>query len=238
MTKQAADCAAVSIFTRPARRTGSASAVRKRIGESVAQRLESNPAIKKAQITSAQVYYYKDYLSARDCDLLVRTIDAGRRRSTLLSDSSDPNFRTSDSCDLDRWSPEIRPIDERISSLLGIPPENGETLQGQRYAPGQQFRAHHDWFSEDQPYWKDMKEQGGQRTWTAMIYLNDVEEGGSTWFPEAGIRVKPKKGLLLIWNNMKPDGSPNLSTLHEGVAVAKGTKYIVTKWFREGAWLR
>ena len=71
-----------------------------------------------------------------------------------------------------------------------------------------------------------------------MIYLNDVEEGGATWFPLAGLRVNPKRGLLLAWNNMNPDGSPNDKTLHEGVAVMKGTKYIVTKWFREGNWIQ
>ena len=70
-----------------------------------------------------------------------------------------------------------------------------------------------------------------------MIYLNDVPEGGETWFPTAGIKVKPRAGLLLAWNNMKPDGSPNEATLHEGMAVVSGVKYIVTKWFREGPWV-
>ncbi|WNO55112.1 2OG-Fe(II) oxygenase [Stakelama saccharophila] len=213
-------------------------AVREHIGRQVAQRLDANPAAKKAQIDSAQIYYVPGYLSERDCDTLMRLIDAGSRRSTILTDNYDPEFRTSDSCDLDRWSPEIRPIDERLASLLGIDPHNGETLQGQRYAPGQQFRAHHDFFHETESYWERMKQEGGQRTWTAMIYLNDVEEGGATWFPQAGVRFKPKRGLLLAWNNMKPDGTPNHKTLHEGMAVVKGTKYIVTKWFRESAWLK
>jgi prolyl 4-hydroxylase len=81
-----------------------------------------------------------------------------------------------------------------------------------------------------------MQASGGQRTWTAMIYLNDVEEGGATWFPQAGLRVAPRKGLLLAWNNMAPDGSPNTRTLHEGMPVVEGTKYIITKWFRESPW--
>ena len=54
----------------------------------------------------------------------------------------------------------------------------------------------------------------------------------------AGIRVAPKPGLLLAWNNMKPDGAANPGTLHEGMPVVAGTKYIVTKWFREGSWLK
>ena len=125
-----------------------------------------------------------------------------------------------------------------IAALLGLDPAHGETMQGQRYAPGQQFLAHHDYFHEGESYWSRVKDHGGQRTWTAMIYLNDVEEGGATWFPQAGIRVAPQRGLLLAWNNMRADGSPNPMTLHEGMPVVEGVKYIITKWFREGAWVQ
>ena len=51
-------------------------------------------------------------------------------------------------------------------------------------------------------------------------------------------RVAPRKGMLLAWDNMNPDGSPNTATLHEGMAVLEGTKYIITKWFREEPWGR
>jgi prolyl 4-hydroxylase len=139
---------------------------------------------------------------------------------------------------MDRWSPDIRPIDEGLARLLGVAPEYGETMQGQRYAPGQQFRAHHDYFHESEDYWQRVRLEGGQRTWTAMIYLNDVEEGGATWFPQAGVRFRPRRGLLLIWNNMARDGEPNPATLHEGMPVIDGVKYIVTKWFREDRWIR
>lgn len=220
------------------KRPGSPSTKRARFSRSVAERLEANPGIKRAKIDTAQVYYFIDFVTDAECDTLVRVIDQGRRPSTLLSYSSDPNFRTSESCDLDRFSPEVQPIDERIAALLGLDPRHGETMQGQRYAPGQQFRAHHDYFHENQEYWPRMKAEGGQRTWTAMIYLSDVAEGGATWFPQAGIRIPPKKRLLLTWNNMLPDGSPNTLTLHEGMAVTKGTKYIVTKWFREDFWFK
>ncbi len=216
----------------------SPSPLRRQIGIDVAQRLAGDPRIVRAPIDAAQVFQLPNFLDAAQCDRLIATIDAGRRPSTLFSDRASSGFRTSESCDLDRWSPEIRPIDEAISTLLGIDPRHGETLQGQRYAPGQQFRAHHDYFHDTESYWQRMRDNGGQRTWTAMIYLNDVEEGGATWFPQAGFRAAPRRGLLLTWNNMKPDGSPNDRTIHEGTAVVAGTKYIVTKWFREGPWLQ
>ncbi|CAN5338520.1 hypothetical protein BH10PSE15_BH10PSE15_12350 [soil metagenome] len=214
-----------------------ASPVRQLCGQAVSLRLAANPAIKRAKSDTIQLFYHPDFLNPDQCARLRAMINANRRPSTVLT-TADPDYRTSDSCDMDRWSPDVRPTDEAIAALLGLDPVQGETMQGQRYAPGQQFRAHCDWFSEDQPYWPAMQACGGQRTWTAMIYLNDVDEGGATWFPLAGLRVNPKRGLLLAWNNMNPDGSPNDKALHEGVAVMKGTKYIVTKWFREGNWIQ
>ena len=213
------------------------SKVRALAGSHTAARLDADPAVTRAAIDNAQFYYRPDFLSPEQCEDLVTMIDANRRPSTLLSDNPDKTFRTSDSCDMDRWSPFVRPIDESIADLLGIDPNQGETMQGQRYAPGQQFRAHHDYFHATESYWAKVSQQGGQRTWTAMIFLNDVAEGGATWFPQAGIKVAPKRGLLLAWNNMKADGSPNEATLHEGMAVVEGVKYIVTKWFREGQWV-
>jgi prolyl 4-hydroxylase len=211
---------------------------RKKIGEAVTRHLAADPVIRRVEIDAAQIYTYPDYLDAAQCRSLIEVIDANRRPSTLLTSTYDSEFRTSESCDMDRWAPHIRPIDEGIARLLGIRPEHGETMQGQRYAPGQQFRAHHDYFHESEEYWQRVRHEGGQRTWTAMIYLNDVEEGGATWFPQAGVRFKPRRGLLLAWNNMAPDGKTNPATLHEGMPVVKGVKYIVTKWFREGRWIK
>ena len=213
------------------------SPLRAGIGASVAATLAANPRVAPIAVAGVQAYRVDNFLDPATCARLIARIDAGRRPSTLLSDHPEENFRTSESCDLERWADDIRPVDEGIAALLGIAPEQGETIQGQRYAPGQHFRAHHDYFFETQSYWQKVREQGGQRTWTAMVYLNDVEEGGATWFPQAGFRVAPKRGLLLAWNNMAPDGSPNILTLHEGMPVVRGVKYIITKWFREASWL-
>ncbi|UZK67040.1 prolyl hydroxylase family protein [Sphingomonas sp. M1-B02] len=218
--------------------SGGPSPLRARIGREVSARLEANPAVKRARTEAAQMYSVDAFISDAECDTLIGLIDAAARPSTLLAMSDDPDYRTSHSSDLHRWSDEVRTIDLRIANLLGIAEENAETLQGQRYAVDQQFRAHCDYFHEQSEYWAKMKETGGQRTWTAMAYLNQVEEGGATWFPRAGMRFKPKRGMLVVWNNMLPDGTPNYDTLHEGMRVIEGMKYIVTKWFREGAWIK
>jgi prolyl 4-hydroxylase len=217
-------------------KAGTPSKLRRDIGLQVSRKLEDSDGVVKAPTDLVQFYYRPHFLDDVICDALIAMIDAGSRPSTLLTDRNQQGFRTSSSCDMDRHAPEVAPIDRGIATFLGLDPAHGETMQGQRYEPGQQFRAHHDWFHEGESYWAKMKAQGGQRTWTAMIFLNDVEDGGATWFPQAGLKVAPARGLLLAWNNMLPDGSPNLATLHEGMPVLEGTKYIITKWFREGVW--
>ena len=224
----------MSVTTKP---PGGPSKVRAQIGRDVGARLVAHAGARDAGLSGVQFFYVDRFLNDAQCDALVAEIDSRRRPSTLLSDKGDSSFRTSDSCDMHRYSDLVRPIDEAIADLLGIPVENGETMQGQRYAPGQLFRAHHDYFHESESYWPKMRDSGGQRTWTAMVYLNDVEEGGATWFPLAGVKVKPRRGLLLAWNNMTADGRPNTLTVHEGMPVVEGVKYIITKWFREGSWL-
>ena len=121
-------------------------------------------------------------------------------------------------------------------SLLGMEHALGETLQGQRYTQGQQFKHHFDYFVAKHAYWDLERNRGGQRSWTAMGYLNPVEDGGATDFPKIGLSIPPKAGVLLIWNNMLPDGRPNPRTLPAGTPVIGGVKYVLTKWYRERPW--
>ena len=124
----------------------------------------------------------------------------------------------------------------RIDEVLGLNTRLGETIQGQRYMPGQEFKPHYDWFYTTENYWKAERKSGGQRSWTAMIFLNEVEEGGETHFVNACFKVTPKTGVLMLWNNANPDGSPAESTLHAGTPVTKGSKYVITRWYRTRPW--
>lgn len=206
------------------------------IGQEVAARLAAQ-GVGRSTGRSFTLWYQEDFLGSTDCAFLIDEIEKGRQPSITLSDQPERSFRTSESGNLDRWDERVRGIDRRICALMGLDERMGETLQGQRYAPGQYFRTHHDWFHTDQAYWPAQEASGGQRTWTAMIYLNRPESGGETAFDAAGLMVPPKPGLLLIWDNMDANGAPNLYAAHEGREVAGGVKYVVTKWFREGFWV-
>jgi prolyl 4-hydroxylase len=180
-----------------------------------------------------QLYVRENFLSAEECAALSAKIDEGCFPSPLFEKEKYEGVRTSQTCNFNVHDPLITEIELRISALMGIERAYGEPLQGQKYAVGQQFHDHADFFYIDQPYWQEYEPHGGQRTWTAMAYLVPPGRGGGTSFPLLDLDVEPRLGRLLIWNNMALDGSPNPWTLHAGRPVEEGTKYIFTKWFRE-----
>jgi prolyl 4-hydroxylase len=199
-------------------------------------RLSRNPAVFQIPSHQLDIFVARDFLTPDECTAMIALIDAARVPSELLAPMADPEFRTSESCNMDPDHPLVRQIEDKLTDLLGIAPEHGETIQGQRYGVGQQFKPHHDYFYTDQAYWPAMEQSGGQRTWTAMVFLNMPEEGGQTAFPETAIRVSPRPGNLLAWNNLDAKGEPNHCSLHQGCPVVAGAKYIITKWYRERPW--
>ncbi len=206
------------------------------MGKAVERRLSVAGRTKQVHGEGATLYVVHNFLTLDECNEMVHLINLDREPSTLLADHPDKDFRTSDSSHLSRNNAFILNVEQRICDLLGLDKRHGETVQGQVYEVGQQFKDHFDWFRKGAVYWDKMREAGGQRTFTAMIYLNEPAAGGETHFPTAGLKVKAQTGMLLIWNNMQEDGTPNLATLHAGLPVLAGTKYIVTKWFRERFW--
>lgn len=202
----------------------------------IAQRLKRNPMVSAIPNERVEIYLRHGFFSPTECAELLRRIDADNVPSKLFSGAHIDGYRTSTSCNLDVTDPLIIKLTQRMDALTGIPTENGEALQGQRYAPGQEYKVHCDFFPALARYWPQMRDAGGQRCWTAMLYLNTVEEGGETHFVRAGFMVPPRAGTLLVWNNLKPDGSPNVDTLHAALPVKRGVKYVLTKWYREREW--
>ncbi|MBB5687534.1 prolyl hydroxylase family protein [Sphingobium boeckii] len=207
------------------------------IGADVSKTLRAAPGVQQLPIKAMALFVRPDFLSAAECQGLIDMIDANAQPSDLYGSKEDVSYRTSYSCNVDRWDPLVLEIDTRICALTGIDARHGETLQGQRYTQGQEFKPHHDFFHVDQAYWPAQEAHAGQRTWTVMIYLNQPEGGGETAFKHAKISIAPRVGLLLAWNNCGPDGAPNLETTHAGLPVTAGAKYIVTKWYRERPWI-
>lgn len=198
-----------------------------------AARLIATEGVQRVPARTLELFVLRNFLDVGECLALCALIDERRRPSTIADDQGIADFRTSETCDLDNRNPLVAEIRGRLSGLIGIPVFHGEPLQGQRYAAGQEFRPHTDTFNPGGADYFVHCAEAGQRSWTAMIYLNDPEEGGATRFKAIGKTIQPETGKLLAWNNLLPDGSPNPATLHQGMKVRRGTKYILTQWYRE-----
>ena len=84
----------------------------------------------------------------------------------------------------------------------------------QRYKTGQHFKHVHT---------ERCSLENLHRIFVFMTYLNDVEEGGTTYFSHYDLEIKPKKGLTLIW-------PAEWTHAHKGNILKKGNKYIITGW--------
>jgi len=204
--------------------------------DSIAARLSVQPGIQRVPTPRAELFQHKRFVPADLAAELVALIDAGRRPSTIADDNGDAYFRTSETCDLSPALPAVQQIEALITALSGIDPAYGEPLQGQRYAEGQEFKAHTDYFAPGGRDFQKFCAASGNRTWTFMIYLNDVAAGGATRFKLLDKTFQPELGKLLCWNNRLADGGVNHATLHHGMKVRKGVKYVITKWYRERHW--
>mmetsp|Transcript_38747 Transcript_38747/g.66159 ORF Transcript_38747/g.66159 Transcript_38747/m.66159 type:complete len:298 (-) Transcript_38747:79-972(-) len=178
----------------------------------------------------------ENFLSSEEADRLVnightqgferslKTIDANVAETTDGRTST--NTWCKDSCMSD---PVVAGVLERIAATTKSTIRHSEHLQLLRYEPGQFYGQHHDYI----PYQLD--QPCGARIMTLFLYLNDVEEGGNTSFPELKnnkISVSPKKGSALLWPSvldedpMEKDGR----TDHEAEVVVRGVKYGANAW--------
>jgi hypothetical protein len=102
-------------------------------------------------------------------------------------------------------------------SNLYCPFEIVETINIQHYKPNEGFKAWHTERTFPNP-------PRGARHLVFMTYLNDVKDGGQTeWFHQK-LKVKPKKGLTVIW-------PADWTYTHRGIPSPTEEKYIVTGWF-------
>ena len=206
-------------------------------GEPIVARILAQPGVQKLPSPKLTLFIARAFLPADICGYLMAQIDAVRRPSTIADGNGDAAYRTSETGDLSAADPVVIEVERRIAAFTGLAPSHGEPLQGQRYAVGQEFKGHTDYFEPDGADFSQFCDVAGNRTWTVMVYLNEPEAGGATRFKAVDKIIQPELGKLVCWNNRRPDGSLNPATIHQGMKVRSGVKYVITKWFREREWV-
>ena len=182
----------------------------------------------------AELYTVDDFLTADESAQIAGLVLAQLRPSTITvppGSGYDTAFRTSRTCDLSDSVPAVARLDSKICAAIGFDKSLAEPTQGQHYEIGQVFKTHTDFFKPYELHKYEMRDLG-QRTWTFMIYLNEPGGGGETEFPDLGMKVTPKLGRAVVWNNLRESGEGNDATRHQSLPVTAGTKTIITKWFR------
>lgn len=183
-----------------------------------------------------RVVLFGNLLSPEECDAIVAAAQPQMARSRTVETQSGGeeinDDRTSEGMFFVRGqTTEVELLEARLARLLQWPLENGEGLQVLRYRPGAEYKPHHDYFDPAEPGTASIVRRGGQRVGTVVIYLNEPDEGGGTAFPEAKLRIQPRKGNAVFFSYAQPQA--HTLTLHGGDPVLRGEKWIATKWLRE-----
>lgn len=180
------------------------------------------------------VLYRKDFLTPEECEYVMRLANPVFQPSKLMTNEGLTDyFRTSYSAELVFPQDEIlNSIRKRSADWLKIPESNFEFFQCVSYGPGQEYQAHYDTFDEKFEQGKDELEKIGQRKYTMLAYLNDDFVGGETYFPLLDLLIQPKKGGVLVFENLDDDGKILKSSLHAGLPVTVGNKIAMNMWIR------
>jgi prolyl 4-hydroxylase len=189
-------------------------------------------------LNAPRVVLFGDLLSPGECEALIEMSRGKLERSNVVDRQTGryerhPD-RTSEGTYFRRAENElIERIEKRIAELTGCPIERGEPIQVLHYGPGNEYKPHFDYFDPADSGNRKVLSMGGQRVGTLIMYLNDVQGGGSTVFPDIGLDVLPRRGNAVFFAYSDDEGRLDRRTLHGGSPVGAGEKWIATKWLRQ-----
>jgi len=178
-------------------------------------------------------------LTPAECAYLVQAAsDAGFEASKIEGRGEDRSVRTSRTAHLPENDEVVACVGRRLATVAGMPATSLEPLQATSYARGQRYRKHH-----------DVPSDGGgrghkRRLKTIFAYLQADGElpagrcGGATCFDSLrgsdgkGLRVYPRAGSAVMWNNYDDIGRRDARTEHSGEEVTcPDAKVGLNAWF-------
>ena len=178
----------------------------------------------------------ENVLTKNECDFIVKSSEQFLKPSTTLS--NEDGYRTSTNCFMNYKNPISGKIAKYVQEIISqadgvvVPFENFEDMQVVRYKTGEYYKEHHDFFDPDTEEDQIELKKGGQRTWTALVYLNNVSVGGGTEFLKLHKTIYPKMGRMIVWKNML-NGETIDKTYHQGLAPIGCDKWACNVWVRE-----
>jgi prolyl 4-hydroxylase len=171
------------------------------------------------------VTIFRHGFTPAECDFLMTVAEPTYEESKVIGTEGDIRtlLRTSDGSTM-HWlieDPATHALNRRLAAFTSTNVDQGEPLHILRYRPGQEYRPHVDWLLDDNP-----------RIMTALVYLNEDYAGGETEFIKTGLKVRGRKGDVLVFRSQGPDGGLDPLSEHAGLPVTSGTKYLASRWIR------
>ncbi|KAM0324653.1 hypothetical protein ACHAQA_008044 [Verticillium albo-atrum] len=210
---------------------------------------------------SPLVIYITNFVTLFEREHLQRITNGTFARSNVASADGDvvSSHRTSSSTTVG-VDPVTSCIAERARRFqsLDLPGTHQEPIQLVRYAVGEQYHFHHDWFPEEntKEHGHASVERGGNRvsSFFAYVSVSDDIAGGGTKFPKLpapegdgwckvvecdqergeGVTFRPIEGNAVFWTNLVKGDDGEMKgddrVLHAGLPLDKGSKLGMNLW--------
>lgn len=187
---------------------------------------------------------YDNFITDEECEFIINSSKDNMVRANVSDksiDISSYNGRTNSShwINLDKYE-LMEQIAIRISKTIGLSNyRNFENFQVIHYLKNQEYKYHYDAYDKNEPEkYRQYCSERGNRLVTVLCYLNDVEKGGGTGFDSLNDKseqliVLPKKGRMVVFQNVNLDGSLNMKSRHAGLPIEEGEKWAFNLWVRE-----
>lgn len=196
------------------------------------QQLEKRFRMRKVH-DSPHVYILEDFLSEAELAYFRGKLSSHKFEKSFVDDPTDNTSctmeeqRTSTFCSLGKQQDaKVAHVEGRAAELVGTSVERLEPLQLVQYEEGQFFGIHHDLgtlYDDGSVELPPKQFYCKRRIVTIFAYLNDVPNGGCTYFPSLqdgkGLRIQPKRGRAVMFCNIGPEGLPDPRTVHAGEPV-------------------
>ena len=180
-----------------------------------------------------QIKIYENFLSENDCKKIIN-LSKGNLKQACVGNGNRNVIRTGSNCFINKAKNEFtNNITKKISEAIGISSKNATNLQIVNYLKNQTYAYHYDAFPKDKnEKLITVKEEIYQRNFSIICYLNNVKKGGETYFPKIDLRIKPELGRMLVFSNtLKNTNDRDPYSMHAGLPVYEGEKWILVCWF-------
>ena len=179
-----------------------------------------------------------DVISADECAQLIALAKPRLKPSTVVDPATGRDVVTGTRSSYGMFfrlqeNALVARLDLRISEVMNLPLENGEGLQILYYPAGAQSTPHYDFLVPSNAANQASLARSGQRVSTMVAYLNDVEAGGATIFPQAGWAVSPQCGNAVYFEYCNQHNQLDHASLHASAPIERGEKWVATKWMRQ-----